>query len=126
MPSWWEELTKIPSHADHKEFAQKVCTSFKVPKACSWVKKVDNYHAQPQAHPSNGKHHFLPSKDVTFGTQDICLAQLQHTITYARALQHLAEEVHPQSPANFAAWQGVYRSSGGQWSHSSLSQEMSL
>ena len=30
--------------------------------------------------------------------QVICLAQLHHTITYARALQHWAEEVHPPVP----------------------------
>ena len=37
------------------------------------------------------------------------------TIVYVRALQHWAEEVYPQSPANLTAWWGVYRSSGGEW-----------
>ena len=59
------------------------------------AKKVNNYDATPPAHPSIGKHHFLPFMDSRFKAQDICLTQLQHTITYARALQHWAEEVDP-------------------------------
>ena len=35
MPSWWEELTKIPSNVNHQEFAWKVHASFEVPKACN-------------------------------------------------------------------------------------------
>ena len=38
MPPCWEELTTIPGHEDYKEFAQKVHTSFEVPKACNCVK----------------------------------------------------------------------------------------
>ena len=106
MPSWWEELTKIPCHADHQEFAQKVCASFEVPKAYNQAKKVDNYHAQLLVHPSISKYHFLPPRDVKF-TQDIHLTQLHHTITYARALQHWAKEVHPLVPSHLFAWQGV-------------------
>ena len=98
MPSWWEELTKIPGIADHQEFAWKVCTSFEVPKACNWVKKVNNYHTQPLAHPSIGKHHFLQLRGARFSSQDIHLTQLQHTIAYARALQHWAKEVHLPVP----------------------------
>ena len=126
MPSRWEELTSIPGHADHKEFAQRVYASFEVPKACNWAKKVENYHPQAPAHPSIRKHHFLPPKDARFGAQDIHLHRLQHTIVYIRALQYWAEEVYPQPLANLTAWQGVYRNSSEQWSHSSLSQmEMS-
>ena len=98
MISWWEEFTKIPSHAGHQEFSQKVYASFDVPKACNQVKKVYNYHVQPLAHPSIGKHHFLPLRDVRFGIQDICLTQLHHTIAHARALQHWAKEVHSPVP----------------------------
>ena len=76
MPSWWEELTKITSHTDHKEFAWKVCTSFKVPKACNQAKKVNNYHVHLLAHPLIGKHHFLLSRDARFHAQNICLTQL--------------------------------------------------
>ena len=98
MPSWWEELIKIPGHADQTEFAQIVHASFEVPKVCNWVKKVDNYHMQPPAYPSIEKHHFLPPKDARFDTQDTHLTQLQHTIAYARALQHWHKEVHPPIP----------------------------
>ena len=97
-PSWWEELSKVPSHADHQEFAQKVHTYFEVPKAYNWVEEVINYYVPLLAHPSIGKHCFLPPKDMRFSTQDICLSQLHHTIAYARALQHWAEEVHPPVP----------------------------
>ena len=98
MLSWWEELTKIPSHVDHQEFTQKVHISFEVPKICNWVKKVDNYYAKLPAHPLIGKHHFLLPKDVRFGTQDIHFRQLHHTIAYTRTLQHWAEKVHPPVP----------------------------
>ena len=97
--SWSKELTKIPSHADHKEFAWKLHASFEVPKACNWVKKVNNHHVQPPAHPSIGRYHFLPLRDVSYSTQDIHLAQLQHTVACARPLQHWAEEVHPPVPS---------------------------
>ena len=84
---------------DHQEFAWKVHVPFKVSKACNWAKKVNTYHVQLLAHPSIGKHHFLLLRDARFSTQDIHLAQLQHTITYARALQHWAKEVHPPVPS---------------------------
>ena len=93
----WEELTKIPGHADHQEFTP--IYSFEVLKACNWAKKVDNYHAQLPAYPSICKHCFLLLRDVRFGTQGICLAQLHHTIAYARALQHWDKEVHPPVPS---------------------------
>ena len=99
MPSWWEELTKIPDHTDHQEFGLKVCASFEVPKASNQAKKVDNYDTQLLTHSSIWKHHFLLPRDMRFSTQDICLAQLHHTIAYARALQHWAEKVHPQITA---------------------------
>ena len=55
-------------------------------------------HTAP-AHPSIRKHHFLPPKNVRFGSQDICLAQVQHTIAHVRALQHWAEEMQPPVPS---------------------------
>ena len=76
-----------------------MCTSFKVPKACNWVKKVENYYTPLLAHPLIDKHHYLLPKDVRFTAQDICLGQLQHTITYARPLQYWAKEVHPPVPS---------------------------
>ena len=88
MPSWWEELTKILHHVDHQEFTLKVHPSFEMPKVCNWLKNVDNYHTQLLTNPSIGKHHFLLPRDIRFSTQDICLTQLHHTITYTRALQH--------------------------------------
>ena len=98
MPSWWEELTLIPGHMDHQDFAWKVHATFEVSKACNWAKKVEKYYVPLPVHPSIGKHHFLLPKDARFGTQDIHLSQLHHTIAYARALQHWAEEVHPPVP----------------------------
>ena len=35
---------------------------------------------------------------MRFATQDICLSQLQHTITYAMAFQYWAKQVHPPVP----------------------------
>ena len=96
MLPWWKELTMIPSHKDYKDFAQKVCASFEVPKACNQAKGVDNDHILPPAHPSTRKPHFLPPKNARFGSQDICLTQVQNTISYARALQCWVEEA--QSP----------------------------
>ena len=89
---------QVPGHADHQAFAWKVHTSFKVPTACNWVKKVKNHYMPPLAHPTIGKHCFLPPKDVRFATQDIHLSQLQLTIAYAMALQYWAKEVHPPVP----------------------------
>ena len=94
---WWEELKNIPCHTDYKEFAWKMHVSFKVPKACNWVKKV-KLPCPATSTPSFGKHHFLSPRDLRFSTQDIHLTQLQHTIAYARALQHWAEEVYPPVP----------------------------
>ena len=42
MLPWWRELIKIPGHEGYQEFAQKVHVSFEMPKACNWVKRVDN------------------------------------------------------------------------------------
>ena len=57
---------------------------------------MDDYHAQPLAHPSIGKYCLMPLKDMKFGSKDICLHQIHHTIAYARALQHWTEEAqHP-------------------------------
>ena len=92
MLPWWEVLTTIPSHKDYKKFFQKVCASFKVPKACNWVKGVDNYHTPLLANPSISKHHFLPPKNVRFGSQDICLILVQHTNAYVRGLQNWVVE----------------------------------
>ena len=93
------ELTKVPSHKDHQQFTQKVCTSFEVPKACTWAKGVGNYYAQPLVHPSIGKYQFMPLRDARFGSQDIHLSQLHHTLAYARALQHWVEEAQPPVPS---------------------------
>ena len=89
---------QIPGHVDHQEFAGKVHASFEVIKACNRVEKVDNYNVTLPGHPLMGKHCFLPLKDMRFGTQDIHLSQLYHTIAYARALQYWAKEVHPPVP----------------------------
>ena len=98
MPPWWEELLKIPSHADYEEFAWKVCASFEVPMACNWVKKIDNYHVEPPANPSIRKHHFLPPENVRFGAQDICLTQLHHTINLCKESAALGQRGVPPSP----------------------------
>ena len=98
MLSWWEELAQIPGHVDHQGFAQKVCTSFEVCKAYSWVKKVENYHMQPLTHHSISKYCFLLPKDARYGTQNIHISQLQHTVAYARPLQYWTEEVYPPVP----------------------------
>ena len=95
MPSWWGELTNIPGHKDHQEFTQKVYASFAVSKACNWAKGVGIYYVQPPTHPSIWKYWFIPLRDVRFGSQDICLCQLHHTLAYARAFQHWAEKVKP-------------------------------
>ena len=54
---------------------------------------------QPLAHPIPSASTTSAPKNIRFGTQDICLTQLQHTIAYARALQHWANEVHPPVPS---------------------------
>ena len=38
MPAWWRELLEVSGHDNCWEFAQKVHTSFEVPKACNWAK----------------------------------------------------------------------------------------
>ena len=98
--SWWEELTQVPGHADHQEFTWKVCTSFDVPTACNQAKQVKNHSMPPLAYPYIGKHHFLLLRNVRFTSQDIHLSQLQHTVTYAMALQYWAEQIHTPSLAN--------------------------
>ena len=99
-PSWWEELTKIPSHADHKEFAQKVCASFEVPKACNWVKRwttttCSYQHTPPlestiSCHPrmrvSVPRTSSLPSCNIPSPMQGLCSIGSRWCI--------------PQSPAN--------------------------
>ena len=122
MPSWWEELTKIPDHTDHQEFGLKVCASFEVPKASNQAKKVDNYDTQLLTHSSIWKHHFLLPRDMRFSTQDICLAQLHHTIAYARLYSTGLRRCIPKSLPNHVFWWGVYRICGRQWSHLSHSK----
>ena len=41
----------------------------------------------------------MPLRDVRFGSQDICLHQLHHTLAYARVLQHWVEEAQPPVPS---------------------------
>ena len=70
MLPWWRELKKISSRKDYQEFAQKVHSSFEMPKVHNWAKRVDNDHTPLLAHPLIGKFHFLPPRDMRFGTQD--------------------------------------------------------
>ena len=92
MPPWWKELMKIPSHDDYQKIAQKVHTSFEVPRVYNWAKGVDNDQIPPPPHLSPGKYHFMLPSDVRFGSQDYKLTQLHHTLTYARAIQYWAEK----------------------------------
>ena len=68
MLPWWRELIKIPGHKDYQGFAQKVCTSFEVPKTCNWVKRVDNDHTPPLVHPLIGKYQFLLTQGLALRT----------------------------------------------------------
>ena len=89
---------QVQGQMDNQEFAWKVCASLKVPAACNQVKKVKNHCTPPPVHHSIGKHCFLLLRDAMFIYHDICLSQVQHTITYAMALQCWAEWVHPPVP----------------------------
>ena len=106
MLSWWRELVKVPSHEDHQEFTWKLHASFKVPKACNQAKGVDYYYMQLQVHPFIRKCLFMLPEDMRFGSQDIYLLQKHHTVGYARALQHWAEEAQPPVPSQLHHLEG--------------------
>ena len=94
MPSWWEELEEIPGHEDYQLFSRMVCASCEIPGTHSRAKGVNNDNTPLPSHLSIGKYKFLPTWDEWFGTQDYWLTQPQHTLTYARALQHSTEKAH--------------------------------
>ena len=49
MPSWWQELEKIPEVDDIQELAQKTQASFELPQWMSEVYDIENYYLAPPA-----------------------------------------------------------------------------
>ena len=98
MPTWWKELQEIPSNNDCRDFAWKVHALFEVPKACNWMKGVDNDHIPPPAPHSLGKHRVMLPPDSRFSNEDYRLTQPCQTLTYNRVLQHWAERAQLPSP----------------------------
>ena len=47
-PDWWKELVAIPNAGDPKRLAQKICTSFEVPRVrCETIRDNKNYTVPP-------------------------------------------------------------------------------
>ena len=94
-PSWWWELGKIPDVDDVQELAQKIWTSFQLPKWMSEVHGIKNYYLAPLAPNCLCQKDFLLPPDPRFLCWDIWEEQLKKTITYAQALQYWAKMANP-------------------------------
>ena len=116
MLPWWRELIKIPGHKDYQEFAWKVHASFKMPKVCNWVKRVDNDHI-PHWHTlwleSTISCHLLmwglALRTTDFPNHTIPLPTWGHYSIGLRRSNH-------QSLANLTIWQKAWWNSSRQWS----------
>ena len=120
--SWWEELTQVPGHADHKEFAWKVCASFEVLKTCNWVKKVGNYYmpllATPWSASTISCHWSMwglpPRTSVSANCSILSLIQELCSIGPRRCIL--------ESKVKLTVWWRVNKNAGGQWSCSYASK----
>ena len=98
MPSWWQELGRIPEVGDLHELAQKIWASFKHPQWISKIHYMENYYL---AHPSPKCLHqkdFLLPPDPMFPCWDIREEKLKKTVAYTQALQCWAEKFNQPLP----------------------------
>ena len=81
-----------------QEFTWKIRASIKLLKLrnCRW-EDSSNFSATPASY-ALGRDHFLPPKDMRFGSHDYWLQQPEKNLTYARAFQHWAEKTQLPCP----------------------------
>ena len=89
----------IPHVEDYRKLAQKIWTSFEIPKARCEALQVTNDYSTPLAPKCIGRKLFLSTPDPKLPYQDYHLQQPHKTFAYAQALQHLAEKANPPSPS---------------------------
>ena len=94
-PTWWQELSEVPSQMDVQEFVRSVQALFQLPKASNHAPGVDNDYMVPPSPQSLNHDWFLPISNMRFGGQDYCMRQPQKTLAYAKALQYWAEKAQP-------------------------------
>ena len=90
-PSWWMELRAISGVRDLQKLTQKIWASFYIPKI-QMRASLESEYTTPPAPKSLNQNAFLPN---AFSCQDVQQQPVLLTITYARSLQHWAEQVSP-------------------------------
>ena len=109
MPSWWQELVKIPEVDDFQELAQKMQASFELPQADEQaVWHGDNYYLAPLAPKCLCQKAFPLPPDPKFPCQDIREEQLKKDSGLCTGPPVLGERSLTHLPwANHTFWLGA-------------------
>ena len=94
VPDWWAELSTVPLE-DIEKLARQVRASFKLPKCKHELDPEQALFHAPPAPPCLHQWRFMPPIISAFACWDIWEIPREKTVTYAQALQYLAEQRNP-------------------------------